>query len=208
MAGLNWNAKTKMAEWDDDKETPTEMCDRLIDENEVGPRRGQAIAAAVRSLVFTNIRKLRDIPLSLARRELLAIVSSDLECNGFKPMMSDNEKDLASYIFDRLIADGWHTLDPNGRPSVYIEPRTFQGRQVSEPVAVRVESEGLSLGVKVGLFLVMYGLIGFNHWVNTGESPNVTAILPAAVATFFILGFLWLLRELRGLNDKKVQGAK
>ena len=70
------------------------------------------------------------------------------------------------------------------------------------PVPVRVVTPGLSAGVKVGIFLTMYGLYGFTGWIQTGTSPNITAIGPAALATGAILGVLWLIREFRGGNNK------
>ena len=179
MAGLTWNKNTGMAEWDDCKETPTEMCDRLIEENGIGPRRGQSIASSVRSLVFGYVRNDRSIPLSLARNEVHDFVSSDLECDGFNSKMSDDEKDLASYMFERMIEDGWHTLEPDGTPGVYVEPETMQvedesGHMVTvrvkdgkiqegEPVAAASSTSGASLaGVLFGLLANAFigGLLG------------------------------------------------
>lgn len=161
MAGLRWNHETGMAEWDQEKETPTEMCDRLLAENGIRPKRGQSIASNVRGLVFVNIQRDRDIPLSIAKRDLLQIVSSGIECDGFNPKLSRDEADFATYIFERMIEDGWHTLGPNGKPSVYVEPK-WPECQYREQQPQKKKSKGSSFFkfiifgaiILVGLFAV------------------------------------------------------
>lgn len=62
------------------------------------------------------------MPLSAARAELLEIVKADLEFDGFSRKMSADEKNVAEYMFERMIADGWHTLDESGKSRPYVEP--------------------------------------------------------------------------------------
>jgi len=188
MAGLTWNAETGLAEWDDSKETPTEMCDRLIEENNIGPRRGQAIASSVRSIVFTNIRKFRDIPLSIARRDLHEIVCADLECEGFRPELSKDEADIATYMFERMIEDGWHTLTPDGRPGVYVEPEFQENREQAAPATYHPGRLRFVLFMVVWAFCLM---VKIQRNVEHRLEHDFTTLMMSSLVMALMLFGLW-----------------
>jgi len=188
MAGLTWNAETGLAEWDDSKETPTEMCDRLIEENNIGPRRGQAIASAVRGIVFVDIRRDRYIPLSVAKRDLLAIVSAYLEGDGFRPELSKDEADIATYMFERMIEDGWHTLTPDGKPGVYVEPEFQENRDQAAPATYHPGRLRFVLFMVVWVFCLM---VKIQRNVEHRLEHDFTTLMMSSLVMALMLFGLW-----------------